>query len=110
MFRLMFKPLVDELPCFGAVCYSLRQKVVVSLLFSLFSFSDPSLNATFILQKKLDFTLKVVGGDISNIPGLADAIEVCICSFITMYLGFSFAHVFNIRHSCHNPDNRKYYS
>ncbi|KAL9666829.1 hypothetical protein QQ045_001172 [Rhodiola kirilowii] len=54
VFRLIFKPLVDEFPCFGAVSYSLRQK------------------------KKLDFTLKVVGGDISNIPGLADAIEETI--------------------------------
>ncbi|KAI5386749.1 hypothetical protein KIW84_073051 [Lathyrus oleraceus] len=39
---------------FGAVCYSLRQK------------------------KKLDFTLKVIGGDISAIPGLYDAIEGAI--------------------------------
>ncbi|CAI9782433.1 unnamed protein product [Fraxinus pennsylvanica] len=54
VFRLIFKPLVDELPCFGAVCFSLRQK------------------------KKLDFKLKVVGGDISTIPGLSDAIESMI--------------------------------
>lgn len=27
VFRLIFKPLVDEFPCFGAVCFSLRQKV-----------------------------------------------------------------------------------
>ncbi|XP_070038702.1 synaptotagmin-5-like [Nicotiana tomentosiformis] len=51
VFRLIFKPLVAELPCFGAVCYSLRQK------------------------KNLDFTLKVVGGDISALPGVSDAIE-----------------------------------
>ncbi|KAJ9141025.1 hypothetical protein P3X46_031609 [Hevea brasiliensis] len=51
VFRLIFKPLVNEFPCFGAVCYSLRQK------------------------KKLDFTLKVIGGDISAIPGISDAIE-----------------------------------
>ncbi|KAL2471893.1 Synaptotagmin-5 [Abeliophyllum distichum] len=51
IFRLIFKPLVDEFPCFGAVCYSLRQK------------------------KNLDFTLKVVGGDISAIPGISDALE-----------------------------------
>ncbi|XP_038699045.1 synaptotagmin-5 [Tripterygium wilfordii] len=54
VFRLMFKPLVDEFPCFGAVCYSLRQK------------------------KKLDFKLKVIGGDISAIPGVSDAIEETI--------------------------------
>ncbi|XP_030548762.1 synaptotagmin-5 isoform X2 [Rhodamnia argentea] len=51
VFRLIFKPLVDEFPCFGAVCFSLRQK------------------------KKLDFTLKVVGGDMSTIPGISSAIE-----------------------------------
>ncbi|MBA0795922.1 hypothetical protein Gohar_006745 [Gossypium harknessii] len=60
VFRLIFKPLVNEFPCFGAVCYSLRKK------------------------KKLDFTLKVIGGDISTIPGLADAIEVCM-PFDTSY-------------------------
>ncbi|XP_073130463.1 synaptotagmin-5-like isoform X1 [Henckelia pumila] len=54
VFRLMFKPLVDEFPCFGAVCYSLREK------------------------KNLDFTLKVIGGDISAIPGIADALESTI--------------------------------
>ncbi|CAK8563474.1 unnamed protein product [Lathyrus sativus] len=54
VFRLIFKPLVEEFPGFGAVCYSLRQK------------------------KMLDFTLKVIGGDISAIPGLYDAIEGAI--------------------------------
>ncbi|CAH8308182.1 unnamed protein product [Eruca vesicaria subsp. sativa] len=54
VFRLIFRPLVDEFPCFGAVSVSLREK------------------------KKLDFTLKVVGGDISSIPGLSDAIEETI--------------------------------
>ncbi|OMO73195.1 C2 calcium-dependent membrane targeting [Corchorus capsularis] len=54
VFRFIFKPLVNELPCFGAVCFSLRKK------------------------KKLDFTLKVIGGDISTIPGLSDAIESTI--------------------------------
>ncbi|KQJ84947.1 synaptotagmin-5 [Brachypodium distachyon] len=51
VFRLIFKPLVEELPCFGAVCFSLRKK------------------------KKLDFRLKVIGGDISAIPGISDALE-----------------------------------
>ncbi|KAF6173826.1 hypothetical protein GIB67_003827 [Kingdonia uniflora] len=51
VFRLIFKPLVEEFPCVGAISYSLREK------------------------KKLDFTLKVVDGDLSSIPGLADAIE-----------------------------------
>ncbi|PKA52848.1 Synaptotagmin-5 [Apostasia shenzhenica] len=51
VFRLIFKPLVDVLPCFGAVSYSLREK------------------------RKLDYTLKVVGGELSSIPGISDAIE-----------------------------------
>eukprot|EP00252_Welwitschia_mirabilis_P012836 TRINITY_DN28377_c0_g1_i1.p1 TRINITY_DN28377_c0_g1~~TRINITY_DN28377_c0_g1_i1.p1 ORF type:complete len:570 (+),score=111.85 TRINITY_DN28377_c0_g1_i1:258-1967(+) len=51
VFRLIFKPLVDNLPCFGALTYSLREK------------------------KKLDFKLKVVGGDIKTIPMVAGAIE-----------------------------------
>lgn len=54
VFRLIFRPLVDEFPGFAAVSYSLREK------------------------KKLDFTLKVVGGDISSIPGLSDSIEATI--------------------------------
>ncbi|KAH7574106.1 hypothetical protein JRO89_XS03G0252700 [Xanthoceras sorbifolium] len=54
VFRLIFKPLVDQFPCFGAVSYSLREK------------------------KDLDFTLKVVGGDISAIPGISDAVEEMI--------------------------------
>ncbi|KAF0900936.1 hypothetical protein E2562_037050 [Oryza meyeriana var. granulata] len=49
--RLVFKPLVAELPCFGAVCCSLREK------------------------SKVDFTLKVVGGEMTAIPGISDAIE-----------------------------------
>ncbi|KAJ0091343.1 hypothetical protein Patl1_13915 [Pistacia atlantica] len=58
VFRLIFKPLVDEFPGFGAVSYSLREK------------------------KKLDFKLKVIGGDISTIPGLSDAIEETILDAI----------------------------
>ncbi|GLT72996.1 hypothetical protein SLA2020_448860 [Shorea laevis] len=54
LYRLIFKPLVDEFPCFGAVSYSLREK------------------------KNLDFTLKIVGGEISTIPGISDAIEETI--------------------------------
>ncbi|KAJ4801932.1 Calcium-dependent lipid-binding (CaLB domain) family protein [Rhynchospora pubera] len=54
VFRLMFKPMVDQFPCFGAVCFSLREK------------------------KKLDFTLKVIGGNLSTLPGVSDAIEATI--------------------------------
>ncbi|KAJ1268316.1 hypothetical protein BS78_07G125400 [Paspalum vaginatum] len=51
VFRLVFKPLVAEFPCFGAVCCSLREK------------------------SKVDFTLKVIGGEMTAIPGISDAIE-----------------------------------
>ncbi|KAL9376207.1 hypothetical protein Peur_030327 [Populus x canadensis] len=54
VFRLIFKPLAEDFPGFGAVSYSLREK------------------------KKLDFTLKVARGEISAIPGLSDAIEETI--------------------------------
>ncbi|KAF7817266.1 synaptotagmin-4 isoform X1 [Senna tora] len=54
VFRLIFKPLVNEFPSFGAISYSL------------------------IEHKHLDFTLKVVGGDISTVPGISDAIEETI--------------------------------
>ncbi|CAM8970457.1 unnamed protein product [Rhodiola kirilowii] len=54
VFRLIFKPLVDDFPCFGAVVYSLRHK------------------------KQLDFRLKIVGGDLSTLPGVSDAIEETI--------------------------------
>ncbi|RCV30619.1 hypothetical protein SETIT_6G109700v2 [Setaria italica] len=49
--RLVFKPLVSEFPCFGAVCCSLREK------------------------SKVEFTLKVIGGEMTAIPGISDAIE-----------------------------------
>ncbi|XP_023636936.1 synaptotagmin-4 [Capsella rubella] len=58
VFRLIFKPLVDEFPCFGALSYSLREK------------------------KALDFTLKVVGGELTSIPGISDAIEETILDAI----------------------------
>ncbi|MED6172713.1 Synaptotagmin-4 [Stylosanthes scabra] len=54
VFWLIFKPLVHDFPTFSAVSVSLREK------------------------KDLDFTLKVVGGDISSIPGISDAIEETI--------------------------------
>ncbi|XP_022893406.1 synaptotagmin-5-like isoform X1 [Olea europaea var. sylvestris] len=65
VFRLIFRPLVDELPCFGAVCFSLRQK-------------SNFMTTHVAAYKKLDFKLKVIGGDISTIPGLYDAIESMI--------------------------------
>ncbi|KAL1833200.1 hypothetical protein ACET3Z_002851 [Daucus carota] len=54
VFRFVFRPLVDEIPCFGAISFSLRE------------------------NKNLDFKLKVIGGDISSIPGISDAIEETI--------------------------------
>lgn len=46
----------------------------------------------FDLQKDLDFKLKVIGGDISTIPGLYGTIEVCTNStslFNKFILAFS---------------------
>ncbi|XP_021738935.1 synaptotagmin-5-like isoform X1 [Chenopodium quinoa] len=54
LFRIIFKPLLNEFPCFGAVSYSLREK------------------------KDLDFKLKVIGGDMSMVPGLSDSIDEMI--------------------------------
>ncbi|KAK1370183.1 Synaptotagmin-4 [Heracleum sosnowskyi] len=54
VFRFLFKPLVDEIPCFGAISFSLRE------------------------NRNLDFKLKVIGGDISTIPGISEAIEETI--------------------------------
>ncbi|KAK7311886.1 hypothetical protein RJT34_10339 [Clitoria ternatea] len=54
VFRLILQPLVNEFPAFGAICFSLREK------------------------KNLDFTLKVIGGDLSSIPGISVAIEETI--------------------------------
>lgn len=51
LFRLIFKPLVNEFPGFGAVSFSLRKK------------------------KKMDYTLKVIGGDLGSVPGLSSALE-----------------------------------
>lgn len=79
VFRLIFKPLVDIFPCFGAVCFSLREKVKFStnilcvILRNLLFFE--CINSLF-WQRNLDFTLKVIGGDLSSIPGISDAIEV----------------------------------
>ncbi|KAL5190020.1 Synaptotagmin-4 [Glycine soja] len=54
VFRLIFNPLVDEFPAFGTVYFSLKEK------------------------RDLDFTLKVIGGDLSTLPGISDAIEETI--------------------------------
>ncbi|KAG1327896.1 Synaptotagmin-5 [Cocos nucifera] len=54
VFRLIFKPLVEELPCFGAISYSLREK------------------------KYLDYTLRVISGEMSSIPGISGAIKETI--------------------------------
>lgn len=92
---MIFKPLVDEIPCFGAVSFSLREKVN-QLLLQLIGFIivGKSINLfkclcqLVTLQKKMNFTLKVVGGDISAIPGLASAIEVEEFPFSNYFLRF----------------------
>lgn len=83
VFRLIFRPLGEEIPCFGAVAYSLREKVrcfflyiMIFLLLNL-KWKDLLVRTLFIyLQKDLNFTLKVIGGDLSSIPGISEAIEV----------------------------------
>jgi hypothetical protein len=42
-------------------------------------FPPASVSCIFLklFQKKLDFRLKVIGGEISAIPGISDALEVC---------------------------------
>ncbi|KAJ7535342.1 hypothetical protein O6H91_12G029200 [Diphasiastrum complanatum] len=59
VFRLAFKPLVEELPCFGALTYSL------------------------LVKKKLDFQLKVIGADATSVPGIAGILEGMIKTAIT---------------------------
>ncbi|EFJ23674.1 plant synaptotagmin [Selaginella moellendorffii] len=59
VFRVVLKPLVDTFPCFGAIMYSLRE------------------------QKKLDFKLKFIGGDIKAFPVLAGAIDGMIRTAVT---------------------------
>lgn len=51
VFRIAFTPLVDELPCFGAVTVALSKKPI------------------------LDFTLNIIGGDVKSIPGLKNTID-----------------------------------
>ncbi|CAH9072114.1 unnamed protein product [Cuscuta epithymum] len=58
VFRIIFKPLVEEFPCFGALSYSLRKK------------------------EKLNFRLKVGGNISSTIPGLLDALKSTILDSI----------------------------
>jgi hypothetical protein len=54
--RLVFKPLVAELPCFGAVCCSLREKV------SQFSFrSNAPQNDSSRLHDLINFTAEQGG-------------------------------------------------
>ncbi|BBN13316.1 hypothetical protein MPTK1_6g02520 [Marchantia polymorpha subsp. ruderalis] len=52
--RLIFRPLVEELPGFAAFTYSIKKK------------------------KRFDFRLKVIGGDIGSFPGLAGTVEETI--------------------------------
>ncbi|KAG0592509.1 hypothetical protein KC19_1G258200 [Ceratodon purpureus] len=52
VFRFIFKPLLDELPGFGAITYSIRK------------------------QRKFDFVVKIIGGEISSVPGVAEKLQV----------------------------------
>lgn len=50
------------------VCSNMYKQQIQLFKFSVFHL--------FRQQRDLDFTLKVVGGDISSLPGISDAIEV----------------------------------
>lgn len=56
--RFIFKPLVDELPGFGAITFSIRT------------------------QKKFDFIVKVVGENITSIPGVTEKLHEMIHSAV----------------------------
>lgn len=66
------------------MCYSLRKKVncqedytfLKSFLCVVHSILVHHNSSCYCWQKNLDFKLKIVGGDISSIPGVSDAIEV----------------------------------
>jgi hypothetical protein len=47
----------------------------------------------FCKQKALDFTLKVIGGDISALPGVSDAIEVQENYFIHFCYSFNLSNI-----------------
>lgn len=72
IFRLIFKPLCDEIPCFRTVIYSLRELV------------------------SLDFDLKVVGGNVSSIPGLHGLVEALIKTAITDSLIWPMRQIFQV--------------
>ncbi|KAL2346698.1 hypothetical protein Fmac_000698 [Flemingia macrophylla] len=72
VFRLIFKPLVNEFPAFGAISFSLIEK------------------------KDLDFTLKVIGGDLSSLPGVSVAIEETIRDAIEDSITWPVRHIIPI--------------
>lgn len=71
-FRLTFKPLCDDIPCFQAIVYSLRE------------------------LKTLDFDLKVVGGNVSSVPGLQNMVEGLIKTAITDSLIWPMRQIFKV--------------
>lgn len=76
----MFKPLVNEIPGFGAVVYSLRE--LVSTFYLLMNIEDQLIQQLTSLiygtQEKLDFRLKLVGGEVTAVPGIDKIIMVCV--------------------------------
>eukprot|EP00897_Mesotaenium_endlicherianum_P001971 jgi/Mesen1/1801/ME000140S00759 len=72
VFRIAFAPLLDTLPCVGAITVALSQKPHV------------------------DFALHVVGGDVSTIPGLSQTIEGLIRTAVTDSLLWPSRHVIPI--------------
>jgi len=60
--RLIFAPLIGKFPCFGALTVTLTE------------------------EPELDFDLRVVGGDITLVPGLAQPLRTYINALISSYL------------------------
>ncbi len=60
--RLIFAPLIGKFPCFGALTITLTE------------------------EPELDFDLRVVGGDITLLPGLAQPLRTYIKALICSYL------------------------
>eukprot|EP00270_Netrium_digitus_P018027 TRINITY_DN6782_c0_g1_i1.p1 TRINITY_DN6782_c0_g1~~TRINITY_DN6782_c0_g1_i1.p1 ORF type:complete len:573 (+),score=172.20 TRINITY_DN6782_c0_g1_i1:120-1838(+) len=72
VFRVAFSPLVDQIPCFGAITVALREKPV------------------------MDFALNIIRGEVTKIPGLSSTIDNLIRTAIMDTLVWPSRHVHGI--------------
>ncbi|KAL0426406.1 UNVERIFIED_CONTAM: Synaptotagmin-3 [Sesamum latifolium] len=85
--RMVLRPFVPTFPCFSSIAVSLMEKVNNSNISgSRFLISSEellySLDILFArLQPKIDFGLRVMGGDIMSIPGLYQLVQVPFRTF-----------------------------